>query len=234
MRFPIKLGLLATIASSMLSFGENTLATRALFLGNSVFNYRGGIAQSFEGFCQAAALDFDAFSQMKSPENPRGIEFLDYGRIPLNLPEVAASRELLELIRKGDFDYVILEARRSGFLLPGVADLPKDRGDPIGYNENLAALKRLHETIVLSGAQTVLYMHPGIHLYPDVKHPTAQIYHRLRTDLESMEIQGAIHEVILVPALYSMARCNPALQRRRIGLPILAMATLSPAMPAAA
>ena len=158
MRSPNRFCLLAVIAFSLQSYGENTPAIRALFLGNSVFNYQGGIIQSFEGFCQTASLDFDAVSQMSDPENPHGIEFLDYGRIPLNLPEVAASDELHEHIQSGDFDYVILEARRSGFLLPEVANLPKDRGDPIGYSENLAALIRLYETIVLSGARTVLYL----------------------------------------------------------------------------
>ena len=202
MRSPIKICLLAAIALSQQSYSENTPAIRALFLGNSVFNYQGGIIQSFEGFCQTASLDFDAVSQMSHPENSHGIEFLDYGRIPLNLPEVAASEALREHIQNGDFDYVILEARRSGFLLPEVANLPKDRGDPISYRENLAALTRLHETIVLSGARTVLYMHPGIHLYPDVKHATAQAYHRLKADLENREIQGAKRQVILVPALY--------------------------------
>ena len=202
MRFPNKICLLAAIAFSLQSYGENTPSIRVLFLGNSVFNYQGGIAQSFEGFCQTASLDFEAFSQLSHPENPHGIEFLDYGRIPLNLPEVAASIDLREHIQNGEFNYVILEARRSGFLLPEVANLPEDRGDPISYSENLAALIQLHETIILSGAQTVLYMHPGIHLYPDVKHATAQIYHRLKTDLENREIQGAKHQVILVPALF--------------------------------
>lgn len=194
--------MLTAIALSLLSYGENNASSRTLFLGNSVFNYRGGIAQSFEGFCRVASLNHEAATQMSSPEYRHGIEFLNFGRIPLNLPEVAATEALHEHIRNGNFDYVILEARRSGFLLPEVADLPNDRGEPISYSENLEALTRLHETIVLSGAQTVLYMHPGIHLYPDVKHPTAQIYHRLKTDLEAISVRGKKHEVILVPALY--------------------------------
>jgi len=156
MRSQIKICLLAAIALSQQSCSENTPEIRALFLGNSVFNYQGGIIQSFEGFCQTASLDFDTVSQMSHPENSHGIEFLDYGRMPLNLPEVAASKALREHIQNGDFEYVILEARRSGFLLPEVANLPKDRGDPISYRENLAALTRLQETIALSRALTVL------------------------------------------------------------------------------
>jgi serine/threonine protein kinase len=197
-----KLGILSAVALSLLSYSDKTPSTRTLFIGNSVFNYQGGIAQSFEGFCRTESLDHEAVSQLNTPRFPHGIEFIDFGRIPLNLPEVAASEALHEHIRNGDFDYVILEARRSGYLLPEVANLPEDRGSPISYSENLRALAQLHETIVSSGAQTVLYMHPGIHLYPDVKLPTAQIYHRLQKDLEDIEIQGAEHKVILVPALY--------------------------------
>lgn len=202
MKSPDKFALLAAIAFSLVSYSDNTPPNRTLFLGNSVFNYQGGIAQSFEGFCRTESLDHEAVSQMSAPRFPHGIEFLGFGRIPLNLPEAAATEALHEHIRNGDFDYVILEARRSGYLLPEVANLPEDRGSPVSYSENLRALAQIHETIVLSGAKTVLYMHPGVHLYPDVKHPTAQIYHRLQKDLEDTAIQGAKHKVILVPALY--------------------------------
>jgi len=43
-------------------------------------------------------------------------------------------------------------------------------------------------------------MHPGGHDIPDIKHPLAQIYQRLRSDLEEIKIEGKQHEVIFVPA----------------------------------
>ena len=194
--------LLALSAIGNASHGEETESVRVLFLGNSVFYYRGGIAQTFEGFCRQASLNGEAVSQMREPDNAHGIEFLNFGRIPLNLPEVAASSELHALIEAGTFDFVILEARRSGFLLPEHAGLPEDRGQSIPYTENLQALHELHQTIVRAGAQLAIYMHPGIHLYPDIKHPMAQLYHRLRHDLEGMLVDGERHRVLLIPALY--------------------------------
>ncbi len=192
------LGLLLITQSSL---GQATETKRVLFLGNSVFYHRGGLAPSFEGFCRQAGLDYQAVSQRNTPANTLGIEFLDYGRIPVNLPEMAADDKIHELIRAGNFDFVILEARREGFLIPDDAVFPNRRSQAISYEQNLEALKSLHETIVRSGAQTVLYMHPGRHTSPDIKHAIAQIYGRFHADLEHTEISGKKHDVILVPAL---------------------------------
>ncbi len=175
---------------------------RVLFLGNSVWDYEGGVHQPFLGFCDAAGLEFRAISQMRSRENAHGVEFLDYGRIPLNLPEVAGDEEILSIVRTGDYDYVIVEARRSGYLLPAWADLPKDRGSHIPFDRNLEALGKIHRTIVESGAQTVLYVHPGLHTLERYRLPVAQIYAQLHSGLEEMEIGGSRHEVILVPASF--------------------------------
>lgn len=185
-------------------FGEKSEPKRVLFLGNSVFNHKGGLTQSFEGFCQAGEVEFEAVSQFKEPASTHGVEFLEYGRIPLNLPEVTADENIHRLIRDGGFDYVILEGRRNGYLLPDWVELPdkSQRGEAIPYEENLAALGKLHRTIVESGAQTVFYMHPGLHTFPDIKHAVAQVYQRLHSDLERMEIDGKTHEVILVPASF--------------------------------
>ena len=182
-------------------FAQTAQSKKVLFLGNSVFYWRGGVYQSFEGFCLSDGLDYQAFSQRKQPENPHGIEFLGYGRIPLSLPAVADDEQIHALIRTGQFGYVILEARRSGYLLPEWVQ----RGETVSeesipYEQNSAALGRLHRTIVESGAQTVLYLHPGDHLFPDWKHPLAQIYARLQTDLEALEFRDRRHRVILVPA----------------------------------
>ena len=95
------------------------------------------------------------------PPNPLGVEFLNYERIPLNLPEIAADNKIHDLIRSGQFDYVIVEGRRSVFLLPQRADLPDGRGQHIPYEKNVKALGTIHRTIVESGARTVLYIHPG-------------------------------------------------------------------------
>ena len=183
------------------SYCQNSKTYRVLFLGNSVFYYHGGLCPTFEGFCTEAGLDYRAFSQWNTPTNTLGVEFLDYGRIPLSLPEVAADNKIHDLIRSGNFDFVILEGRRSGYLLPNQVELPDNRGEPIPYERNIEALSSLHRTIVQSGAQTVLYMHPGLSSTADIKLPLAQIYQRLHSDLELMEIDSKSHKVILVPAL---------------------------------
>jgi hypothetical protein len=180
---------------------QTAQSNRVLFLGNSVFYWRGGVYQAFEGFCQADGLDYQAISQRKQPENPHGIDFLGYGRIPVNLPEMAADEKIHALIRNGQFDYVILEARRPGYLLPEwVRSVEPEDGESIPFEQNSVALGKLHRTIVESGAQTVLYIHPGDHRFPDWVHPFAQIYARLQADLEAMEINGQRHRVTLVPA----------------------------------
>ena len=104
-----------------------------------------------------------------SGRHPLGVEFFNYGRIPLNLPKIAADNKIHALIRSGQFDYVILEGRRSGFLLPEWAGLPDNRGQSISYEDNMKALGAIHRTVVESGAQTVLYMHPGLRMHPDIK-----------------------------------------------------------------
>lgn len=177
---------------------------RILFLGNSVFNYRGGVCQSFEGFCQAAGLEWDTVSQWTKPDNAHGIEFLNYGRIPLSLPEVAGDERIHSLIRKGNFDYVVLEARRPGYLVPEWVKRPAalKLGEHIPYERNLASLKSLHRTIAGSGARTVLYQHPGHSSLVGWKQPIARIYERFRRDLEKIEVGGKTHTVTLVPASF--------------------------------
>jgi hypothetical protein len=190
------------LVGNSISFGQDAESNRVLFLGNSVFYSKGGLFQSFEGFCKAASLDYQAVSQWNAPSNIHGIEFLDFGRIPLNLPEIAANNEIHSLIHSGNFDYVIVEARRVGYLIPDWIELPGDGkyGQHIPYEENITALGKIHRTIVESGAQTVLYMHPGIYMFTDIKHPVAQIYLRFHSDLEKMEINGKRYNVTLVPA----------------------------------
>lgn len=190
------LGLLA--ASTV--FCQGGASKRVLFLGNSVWDFDGGVRQSFLGFCRAAGLDYEAISQMRRHKHTHGIEFLDYGRIPLNLPEIAADQEIRSIIREGHYDYVVVEGRRSGYLLPEWVERPDDRGQSIPYEENMAALREIHRTIVASGAQTVLYMHPGLSTEAEIKLPLSQVYGKLHADLERMEIKGRTHEVILVPA----------------------------------
>ena len=183
--------------------GQPPKTHRVLFLGNSVFYFHGGLYHAFEGFCTEAGLDYQAVSQRNTPTDPMGVEFLNYGRIPLNLPEMDADEKIHDLIRTGNFDYVILEGRRAGFLLPDELEFPDRRGAKfIPYEENLKALGSLHQTIVESGAKTVLYMHPGLHTAPDIKLPVAQIYQRWHQDLEQMLIDQKKHEVILVPAMF--------------------------------
>ena len=202
MKYSVKIIILGLLfIGTLISYGQDSNTYRVLFLGNSVFYSRGGLYPSFKGFCKEAGLDYQAISQWNTPPNLLGVEFLNYGRIPLNLPEIAADSKIHDLIRSGNFDFVILEGRRAGFLLPDHVKLPDNLGEPIPYERNIEALSSLHRSIVQSGGQTVLYMHPGLHTTADIKHPLAQIYERLHSDLEKMEIDGKKHEVILVPAL---------------------------------
>lgn len=191
-----------TVLSIASTFCYGQSGKRVLFLGNSVWDFRGGVHQPFLGFCETAGLDFQAVSQMRRHENGHGVEFLDLGRIPLSLPEVAGDERILSLIRWGGYGYVIVEARRSGYLLPESVDIPEDRGSSIPFEKNLQALGTIHRTIVESGAQTVLYMHPGLNTLERYRLPVAQIYERLHSGLEEMKIGGKRHRVILVPARF--------------------------------
>ena len=193
--------ILSSSPGNLDALAKDSKTHRVLFLGNSEYYSRGGIYPSFEGFCKEAGLDYQAVSQWNTPPVPLGIEFLDHGRIPVNLPEIAAKEEIHALIRTGNFDYVVLSAKRSGYIMPDWVDLPEHRGQSIPYEENLAAYGKIHRTIVESGANTVLYMEPGRPMFEDIKHPVAQFYYRLHADLEKMKINGEQHRVIHVPAL---------------------------------
>ena len=184
------------------TFAQDVKSYRILFLGNSVFFVHGGIYQSFLGFCQSEGFNCQVISQREQPENTHGVEFLGFGRIPNTLPEVASDKRIHTMILEGKFDYVILEARREGYLLPDWVERPAElkAGDYIPYQQNLDALRDLHRTIVKSGAKTVLYMHPGLRDAPDWRNPVAQTYEKIRIDMVRTEIKGAHHSVLLVPA----------------------------------
>lgn len=194
--------IILTLHVNSICYSQGAESHRVLFLGNSVFYYHGGLYQSFEGFCKTEGLDYQAISQRNAPANTHGIEFLDYGRIPLTLPDVAADNNIHSFIRSGNFDYVVIEARRVGYLLPEWIELPAEGnyGHAIPYEKNIAALEKIHRSIVKSGAKTVLYMHPGDYKLRDIKHAVAQIYQKFHADLENMEINEKQHEVTLVPA----------------------------------
>ena len=203
MNHSIKVTLLGLLLAGVsIGYGQDTNSYRVLFLGNSEYYSRGGVYSPFEGFCHAAGLDYQAVSQWNRPPNPLDIEFLDFGRIPTNLPDIAADSEIHALIRNGDFDFVILAAKRPGHLLPESVELPERLGRYISYSRNIAALGAIHKTIVESEAQTVLYIQPEWHMFLDTRFPIVQVYQRLHTDLEAMEIEGKLHSVILVPGLY--------------------------------
>ena len=174
-------------------------AYRVLFLGNSVFRANGGIPQPFEGFCAAAGLDCEAVHQIgSSPHVSHGIEFLGLGRVPLRLPDMARAEWIHSLIESGGFDYVILDQRRPGYLLPdwvGAGDGPQDP-----YEETLAALIEIHRTIVDSGAQMVLLAKHSPSNALNWGQPMTQIVERLGADLERVEINGERHSVLVVPA----------------------------------
>jgi hypothetical protein len=181
---------------------------RVLFLGASYFLSGGSALQSFEGFCEAANLQCEAVSQRPAPPYTHGVTFMGL-RTPIRGPnEAAESPEVQELIRDGDFDFVVVWAFMAG--LPHecaacASDVPAGYEEFFGfrsrsYEENLADLTSLHRTIVSSGAETVLYMfHPWLP-FMHLMHPVAQLYGRLQIDLSSVEIDGRQHQVHLVPA----------------------------------
>ena len=106
--------------------------------------------------------------------------------------------------RSGDFDYVVISAKRIGYLLPNWVELvvPGKRGLQVPYEKNLDALAKIYRTIIESGGKMVFYMEPGPHAAIESWIPVAQIYQKLHADLERMNINGKKQEVILVPALY--------------------------------
>ena len=190
--------LTVAVASGSVAAGQAPESIRVLFIGNSTFHASGGIHQPFEGFCRAAGMDCEAVRQGdESPGVNHGIEHLGLGRIPIRLPDLARAEWVHSAIESGGFDYVVLDQRRPGFLLPewvGVGDGPQDP-----YEETLAALTEIHRTIVASGAQTVLVAKNPLKLFPNLTGPLTQIVKRLGADLERVEIDGERHPVLVVP-----------------------------------
>jgi len=137
----------------------------------------------------------------ESPTVEHGVEYLGLGRIPLSLPDLARTDWVHAAIQDGGFDFVVLDQRRSDFLLPEWVDGPGlSLGAPQDpYEETLAALTELHRTIVASGAQTVLVAKNPVRYSPNFTYPLTQIVQRLGTDLEGVEIDGAQHRVAVVP-----------------------------------
>ena len=175
---------------------------RVLFLANSTFGASGGIHQPFEGFCASAGLECEAVrTHGESPTVIHGIEYLGLGRIPLSLPDLARTDWVHQAIRTGGFDYVVMDQRRSDYLLPDWVDGPGlVLGDPQdSYEETLAGLTELHRTVVASGAETVLLAKNPVRYSPDFTYPLTQIVQRLGTDLERVEIDGERHRVPVVP-----------------------------------
>ncbi|MCC5928172.1 MAG: hypothetical protein JJU28_02900 [Cyclobacteriaceae bacterium] len=177
---------------------------RVLFLGNSVFYFQGGLYQSFEGFFHEDGIACEAVSQREAPVNNHGITFLNYGRIPNSLLEVAADPKIHEMIRSGKYDYVILEARREGHLLPPWVPRPPDStyeaGASIPYHENLKALQSMYQSIRSSGAKMVLYMHPGSQHLSEWKNAMSLLYLKMYQDLCADLDPADIHKLMLVPA----------------------------------
>lgn len=176
---------------------------RVLFLGNSVFRASGGILQPFEGFCAAAGLDCEAVSQAgQSPIVLHGIEGLGFGRTPTRLLDMARTEWIHSVIESGGFDYVILDQRRPGWLLPDwIESLTESQGRPQDpYEETLAALTEIHRTIVKSGAKMAIFAKHAPSHQLDLTQPMTQVVKRLGADLERVEIDGERHRVLVVPA----------------------------------
>ena len=164
----------------------------------TLFFESGGIHQPFEGFCAAAGLDCEAVSQSTATTTVRhGIEFLGLGRIPIRLPDMARTEWIHSAIQSGGFDYVILDQRRPGYLLPDWVDTRDGPQDPYGLT--LAALTEIQRTIVESGAQTVLVAKHAPASALNWTRPLSQIVERLGADLERVEINGERHPVLVVP-----------------------------------
>jgi len=138
----------------------------------------------------------------QSPLVEQGIEFLGFGRIPSRLLDMARTEWIHSVIESGGFDYVILDQRRPGWLLPDwVEALTESHGRPQDpYEATFAALTEIHRTIVASGAQTVLLAKHPPAVYLNWTQPMTEIVSRLGADLERVQINGERHSVIVVPA----------------------------------
>jgi len=172
---------------------------RVLFLGASYFTSGGGSQQPFEGFCATAGLACEAVSQQNAPPYPHGVTFLGLDEPIRNPNDAASSPAVHQLIRDGEFDFVVVWAYLGGIpdgWLPAGYD---QRFASPSYEETLADLQSLHATISSSGARTVLYMwHPWLP-FMDLAHPVAQLYWRLRADLAASPVDGQLHDVTLIP-----------------------------------
>jgi hypothetical protein len=171
---------------------------RVLFLGASYFLTGGSVLQSFEGFCEAANLQCEAVSQTSAPPYTHGVTFLGL-QTPVRGGDRAMDPEVHELIRDGEFDFVVVWAYLAGLPYEWLPSGYDERFRSPSYEETLTNLTSLHRTIVSSGAETVLYMwHPWLP-FMHLMHPVAQLYWRLQVDLSSVEIDGRRHDVRLVP-----------------------------------
>lgn len=197
--------LASTLAVVRSAIAQEDNAYRVLFLGNSLFLHGGGIHRPFEGFCEAADIECQAVTQHDvvgqrvagTPVERNGVEYLGFGRVPTRLPDMARSAWIHSMIRSGRFDFVVLDQRRPGYLLPdwvGARDGPQDP-----YEAILDALVEIRGTIVESGARMVIMAKHAPSNALNWTAPMTRVVERLAADLERIEINGERHPVLVVP-----------------------------------
>ena len=158
---------------------------KILFLTNSTFHSHGGGMTPFNGYCTGAGVAYEAFGSYRYLRAARGGK-----RISPFLAGQIKDPRILELIGKGDFDYVVLVTRFSA-----LATAP-------GARAEFSAFRKMHEHIVRSGARTVVsvsYVTRGSVHDRGRKANNRARHEELKTELNGMEIAGKKHPVILVP-----------------------------------
>ncbi len=150
----------------------------------------------FNGYCAGAGVAYEASGSYRYLRAARGGK-----RISPFLAGQIKDPRILELIGKGDFDYVVLVTRFSA-----LATAP-------GARAEFSAFRKMHEHIVRSGARTVVsvsYVTRGSVHDRGRKANNRARHEELKTELNGMEIAGKKHPVILVPtgSLWSEGGCS--------------------------
>lgn len=185
MRSYLLIIIIALFNSILYSQDTNTLSQKVLFLTNSTFHASGGAMKPFNGYSSSAGSDFEALGSYgffkSTPEGQRISPFIK-GQI--------VDDRILELIKNGDFAYVVLVTRYQAFLTDDES------------KKEIEAFKVMHEYIVRSGAQTVVSISYIIRDYSndsEIQARNLAKHKELKNVLDNTVIEGEKFPIILVP-----------------------------------
>ncbi len=158
---------------------------KVLFLTNSTFHAHGGCMIPFNGYCSEAGVHYEASGSYRHLEATR-----EGKRISPYLAGQIEDQRILDLIKKGNFDYVVLVTRHGSLATDA------------GAKEEIAAFGKMHEHIVRSGAQTVVSVsYITRNATHDARRKARNLakHRELKVALDKLEIKGKKHPIILVP-----------------------------------